>query len=71
MTDPLPPSSPYRLQPNLFGRWVIVNARDRGLAWSGSCWVEHEDGLPTGRAQVSNFQTEDEARAAARDVFRV
>lgn len=64
-------AEPYQIELSALGRFIIVNARDRGLAWSGSCWVEHENGLPTGRAQVSNFQTEDEARAAARDVFRV
>ncbi len=71
MTDPLPPYSPYRLQPNLFGRWMILNARDPELAWSGSCWVDHVDGVATGRAHVANFTTEDEARKYAEDVWGI
>lgn len=59
----------YRIELGRIGRFVIVNARDGSLAWSGSCWVEHEEGVPAGRAQVSNFATEEEARQAAEEVF--
>lgn len=51
------------------GRYIIVNGRDPELAWSGSCWVDHQDGIPTGRAQVSNFTTKEEAEEAAVEAF--
>ena len=47
------------------GRWLIVNALDRNFAWSGSRWVSHRAGRPTGSAQVSNFATKPEAFACA------
>lgn len=59
----------YSIAQNSFGRWIIVNARDPELAWSGSCWVEHEDGISRGRAHVSNFDSEDEARSCAEEVW--
>jgi hypothetical protein len=46
---------------NAFGRWVIVNAANRDLAWSGSRWVAHRNGLPAGGVQVSNFERAVEA----------
>jgi hypothetical protein len=61
--------APYRIELGAMGRWIIVSKRDGSLAWSGSCWVEHERGFPTGRAQISNFGSEEEAREAARDVW--
>jgi hypothetical protein len=61
--------APYRLVQGKFGQWIIVNARDPGLAWSGSCWVEHEGGIPTGGRQVSNFATEQDARIVAQEAF--
>jgi len=63
--------APYCVILGALGRWIIVNKRDGSLAWSGSCWVEHEGGLPTarGRAQVSNFDTEEQALEAAREVW--
>ena len=63
--------APYRIELGLFGRFIIVNARDSGLAWSGSCWVEHENGVPTGRSQVSSYATEEEARQVALDVWSI
>jgi hypothetical protein len=66
MTD-----APYKIELSVFGRWIIVNARDPELAWSGSCWMEHEHGRPIGRAQISNFTTEEEARKHAEDVFGI
>lgn len=48
-----------------FDRWIIVNGDD--LAWSGSRWVAHKNGLPTGGVQVSNFESDQEAYSAARE----
>jgi hypothetical protein len=45
-----------------FGRFVLVNADYDGLAWSGSEWTPHRRGIPTGRAQVSNFDSWEQAR---------
>ena len=36
------------------GYWLIVNARDTALAWSGSCWVNREQA-----ARVLRFADED------------
>jgi len=49
------------------GRWIIVNARDKSLAWSGSRWVKHQNGIPKGAVQVSNFEMK---LAAYRDAER-
>lgn len=50
----------------LFDRWVLVNSEFPDiLAWSGSRWVPHDRGIPTGEAQVSNFATEELARTYA------
>lgn len=38
-----------------FHRFIVCKADDHNLAWSGSAWVSHEQGVPTGAAQVSNF----------------
>lgn len=51
------------------GLWIIVNARDADLAWSGSCWVEHEDGYSRGRAHVCNFNSHQEAQIYAEEVW--
>jgi hypothetical protein len=59
----------YRIEQNQFHRWIIVNTRDPELAWSGSCWVEHTDGLSRGRTHVSTFTSEEEARQHAREVW--
>jgi len=61
--------APPRIQPEragcylkeVLGRWIIVNAADRGLAWSGSRWVSHKNGMPTGGVQISNFEVKLEA----------
>ncbi len=50
------PENKCYLAKNAFGRWIIVNAMDRTLAWSGLRWVAHENGVPQGAAQVSNFE---------------
>ena len=53
----------YRLAKNAFGRWILVNADDPALAWSGSRFVPvDENGFPAGNAQVSNFDSEEDAR---------
>jgi len=59
----------YRIELGKLGQFIIVNARDRSLAWSGSCWVEHDGGFPTGRVHVANFASEEDARQAAEEVF--
>jgi hypothetical protein len=38
-----------------FDRWIIVNADDPRLAWSGNSWVPHVEGI-SAVAQVSNFK---------------
>ncbi len=56
----------YRLAKNAFGRWILVNADDPALAWSGSRFVPvDENGFPAGNAQVSNFDSEEDARDTA------
>lgn len=50
-------SDVYDIRKNLFGHWYIVHPTDEFLAWSGSRWVSHYKGVPTGDTQVSNFKT--------------
>jgi hypothetical protein len=57
------------IQKNLFGRWVVVNAVDPQFAWSGSYWVPHLHGIPTGGVQVSNFDSSAEACVYAEQKF--
>ena len=52
----------YLLVEGMLGRWVIVHEQFPGLAWSGSQWVPHHQGFPTGDTQVSNFTTREEAQ---------
>jgi hypothetical protein len=55
-----------RLKQNAFDRWILIQADDAALAWSGSRWVlVDEDGLPAGDAQISNLETREEAIAYA------
>ena len=54
------------LTDSIFERWIIVNADEQNLAWSGSRWVEHHRGLPAESIQISNFESVEEALAAAR-----
>lgn len=61
--------APYRVIVGLFGRWIIVSKRDGGLAWSGTCWVAHEDGVPEGRAKIANFDSEQDALETAREIW--
>lgn len=62
--------APFHIILNSWKRWIIVNARDPELAWSGSCWVEHEDGISRGRAQVCNFESREEARIYAQEIWK-
>lgn len=56
---------------NLLSRWMIVKAEDPGLAWSGSRWVGHRQGMPTGGVQISNWAMKPEAfRAAEKEGLR-
>jgi hypothetical protein len=55
-----------RLQLGILDRWFIVNKDDDTLAWSGSRWVNHANGLPTGGVQVCNFATRRAADLYAR-----
>ena len=61
---------PYKIEQGIMGRWIIVNARDPELAWSGSCWREHDQGIGR-RGHISNFDSQAEAEEHAREVFGV
>ena len=51
---------------NLFGRWYLASAEyPTLLAWTGSRWTLHADGMPIGGIQICNFETADKARAYA------
>lgn len=58
-----------RLAEAITGRWIVVNGQSEDLAWSGSRWVPHRLGLPAGDAQISNFETRDQAAAYAARQF--
>lgn len=45
-----------------FGRYVIVQADDHSLAWTGSGFDRHQEGIPTGQSQVCNFESTQEAQ---------
>jgi hypothetical protein len=53
------------IKKDLFNRWLVVHPDDE-LAWSGSLWVRHVQGLPAGLVQVSNFDTADAPAVYAR-----
>jgi hypothetical protein len=46
---------------HLFGRWIVANADYPDYAWSGSQWVRIG-----GSVQISNFDTQDDAVAYAK-----
>jgi len=51
-----------RLRQNAFDRWIIVDAANQNMAWSGSRFVPiTEDGFPASDVQVSNLDTRDSA----------
>lgn len=61
----------YRLGESVMGRWIIVNGQEERLAWSGSTWVPHLNGIPMGKVQVANFESRDEALSCAQQCFGV
>lgn len=48
------------LRQDLFDRWILVNAHDHKIAWSGSRWVTID-----GYVQIANFPTRDLAKEFA------
>ena len=43
---------------NAFDRWIVINAGDPSLAWSGMQWVPVDrHGLPAGNTQIASLQT--------------
>jgi hypothetical protein len=57
----------YRIAQGAFDRWYIFNNATFNLAWSGSKWVPTFNGVPTGAAQVCNFETKEEAEEYVRE----
>jgi hypothetical protein len=55
------PPLPIGVIQGALGRCVIIHNNHPGLAWSGSRWVPHREGIPTGDTQVCNFATYTEA----------
>lgn len=58
-----------RFARDVFGRWFIVSSSNVGMAWSGSHWVPHVRGIGLA-VQISNFETIDEARQAAKEQIK-
>jgi hypothetical protein len=54
----------YRLEQDVFGRWIIVHPEHFNLAWSGSRWMPHFRGIGS-IAQISNFGSREAADATA------
>ena len=54
----------FRLEQDVFNRWIIVHPERDDLAWSGSCWVPHHKGVGT-VAQISNFSSREDADTTA------
>ena len=54
-----------RIRQGIFRAWYIVHPIADDLAWSGSRWVRHAEGLPTEGIQVCNFRTQREAEEYA------
>ena len=49
-------SHSYRLSRDAFGHWIVVNDERPLLGWTGSGWAPiHDNGLPAGDYQISNF----------------
>ena len=55
-----------RIKEGLFDRWIVENADNEGLAWSGARWVPSNHGIPVGDAQISNFDSKEKAESYAR-----
>jgi hypothetical protein len=60
---------PFILRLNDLLRWIILSRDSPNLAWSGSRWVPHHQGIPTGNVQICNFETRDEAQAYVDENF--
>lgn len=58
-----------KIEQNLFGGWIVAHPTERHLAWSGSRWVPHEHGIPTGGVQVSSYETREAAERAAKEIW--
>jgi hypothetical protein len=43
-----------------FGRWILLHPDNLDLAWTGSQWAPHVNGIGT-EAQISNFESWEEA----------
>jgi hypothetical protein len=59
----------YRIMQGMYGQWFIQNWRDLELGWSGSHWVDQDNGVPAPRGHLMNFASEEEARKYAEDVW--
>jgi hypothetical protein len=62
----------FRITESIMGRWIIVNGQHEDLAWSGSRWVPHRNGLPVISPEsgyVSNWETREEAQAYVSQYF--
>jgi hypothetical protein len=56
-----------RLRQNAFDRWIVMDATNELMAWSGSRFVPITDeGFPASDVQVSNLDTWEEAATYAR-----
>jgi hypothetical protein len=64
--EPQPENNSCIAVRNALGRWIIVNAKNPSLAWSGSNWVAHERGVGV-RVQVANFGCMRDAVVRARE----
>lgn len=49
------------------GRWILVNADNPQLAWSGSQWLAQVDGAASGPDPICTFGTLEELSAYVRE----
>lgn len=49
--------------------YYLQHEHRRDLAWSGSKWVPHKDGIPTGDWTVKRYQTINDALKARMDLL--
>jgi hypothetical protein len=56
-----------KLEVGLTGRWYIANKFRERLAWTGSAWSPHEQGIGL-PVQISNFETREEAAEYAAEM---
>ena len=47
------------------GRRILVYAHNSAYAWAGSSLDRHDRGMPTGRSQICNFESAEEAERYA------